>query len=272
MDQIDYIKASHYWNQVSTTISGVYVMDGFGFPSNAAENRFHAECKVVEKLMNEKGVDRGHLLDLGCGIGLWTKYFSKTFNKVTGIEASSILFHEASMRCIEESNIKLLLDDVLLFKPEGKYSVIFIGGLLMYLNEKDVVNLLRLIAPFLDVGGIILCRETTLYKDGVVNDEGYHVVYRSVDTYKDIFKQCSLNTVKVEHNFPYHLAQVACEIMKKWKRHCPTNMQLISVIGRLVYWGVVLLAPWIKYHSTVNNTKFPRLRNKFFILKNGNKG
>lgn len=242
-------------------------MDGFGFPSNAAEKRFHAECKVVEKLMNEKKVNREHLLDLGCGIGLWTKYFSKKFSKVTGIEGSPKLFHEASARCIAESNVNLVLNDVLLFKPEEKYSVVFIGGLLMYLNESDVVDLLRLIVPFLDAGGIIICRETTLYKDEVVNNDGYHAVYRTVKTYKNIFKQCHLKTMNVEHNYPYHLAQVACELIKKWKSICPKTMQATPVVGRLVYWVVLFSTPLIKYRYTVNDAKFPLLRNKFFVLK-----
>ena len=41
------------------------------------------------------------------------------------------------------SNATLLNDDVMAFEPSDRYSMIFLGGMLMYLNESDVIKLLE---------------------------------------------------------------------------------------------------------------------------------
>ena len=46
-------------------------------------------------------------------------------------------------RCSQYANATLLNDDVLGFEPEDRYSMIFLGGMLMYLNENDVIALLE---------------------------------------------------------------------------------------------------------------------------------
>ena len=73
-------------------------------------------------------------------------------------------------------NVKTIHGDVMLFQPEDQYDVVFLGGMLMYLNEEDVICLLEKLIPSLQPGGIILCRETTVRKGTTTRQGDYQAV------------------------------------------------------------------------------------------------
>jgi len=89
--------------------------------------------------MQDQGINYHCLLDLGCGIGYWTEYFARQFTKVTAVEASTPLFEAMVQRCSTYPNVNPVQGDVLLFEPCENYSMVFLGGMLMYLNEHDVI-------------------------------------------------------------------------------------------------------------------------------------
>ena len=145
--------------------------------------------------------------------------------------------------------------------------MVFLGGMLMYLNDVDVIALLRKLIPFVEAGGIILCRETTVQKGTVIRDGTYQVAYRSVQTYTDIFEQCGITSINVEANLPYILMQMGCETIKKWKEIIPAPFQAIPVAGRLTYRGLRLCNPWITRVPAFLGRTFPELTNHFFLLR-----
>ncbi len=240
-------------------------MDGFGFPASAGQFRFQAELQIVERLI--EGINFHILLDLGCGIGCWTEYFAHRFSKVVAVEASSALFNVMAQQCASLTNVTPIHGDVLSFEPEGSYSMVFLGGMLMYLNEKDVIALLCKLIPFIENGGVILCRESTVGEGTVIRDGAYQVAYRSVQAYTDIFKQCGITSVKVEANLPYILMQMGCELIKGWKRIVPVPLQAIPLAGWLTYWGLRLCNPWITSFPAFFGRNFPELTNHFFLLR-----
>lgn len=138
----------------------------------------------------------------------------------------------------------------------------------MYLNESDVIALLSKLNPFIEKGGAILCCETTVRNEIVVHNGTYQAVYRSVETYTDIFKKCGLTVVQIEKNLPYDLLQMGCESIRKWKNIIPKP--LLPVIGQLSYWGLRLCSPWITRVPAIFNYPFPELTNHFFLLRADN--
>ena len=166
--------------------------------------------------MDPKGV----ALDLGSGIGHWAEQFAHDFSRVVAVEGSRALYEALKERCAEYPNVRPVLGNVLSFELDGKYDLVFLGGLLMYLRESDVIALLGRLAPCLGPGGIILCRESTVRGETVTREGDYPVVYRSVSVYTDLFKRCGLIVQHIERNEPYVLLQMACELIKKWKDLC----------------------------------------------------
>ncbi len=267
---LDYSVVKSYWKKADSSIMGPYMMEGFGFPAGAGRFRFPAESGIVQQLIHKAKVDTtGAVLDLGSGVGYWAEFFALKFNKVIAVEASTPLYETMARRCSSYDNFTSIHDDVLSFQPEGRFSLIFLGGLLMYLNEKDVVALLRKLQAFLAPGGIILCRESTVRNGTVTRDGDYQAVYRSVPTYLSLFNRCDLTGVKTCLNVPYILMQMGCEIVKKWKANVPGNLQMVSVVGHLAYWGLRLGNPWVTRIPSLMGIDFPELTNHFFLLHSG---
>jgi len=267
MIKIDYAKVNRYWGEVTPSINGPYMMDGFGFPASAGKFRFLAESRIVQRLTFDVKRD-GAVLDLGSGIGVWAEYFASRFSLVTAIEGSRVLFESLQKRCATHTNLQSIHGDVMRFKPNARYDLIFLGGLLMYLNEKDVAALLGKLFQCLEPGGIILCRESTVRGNSLTLKGDYQVVYRSVSTYKNIFAHCGLIVRNVERNEPYVLIEMGSEFVEKWKKIVPIKFQLLRIVGHLTYFGLRLMNPWITRIPKAIGIAYPMLENHFFTLQN----
>ncbi|MFP6664181.1 MAG: class I SAM-dependent methyltransferase, partial [Deltaproteobacteria bacterium] len=181
---LDYATIGKYWSEAKPSILGPYMMDGFGFPASAGTYRFDAERAIVDRLVQTAGVNpEGAVLDLGSGVGFWAEYFAQRFQRVVAVESSTPLYEAMQLRCSNYDNATLVNEDVLRFEPEGRYSLIFLGGMLMYLNENDAVALLKKTTDFLEPGGIVLCRESTIRRGVLTRQGAYQVVYRSPAIY-----------------------------------------------------------------------------------------
>lgn len=242
------------------------MMDGFGFPPGAGRFRFRAESEIVQRLIAGANTE-GAVLDLGSGMGYWTEFFSSRFAKVIAIESSQPLFEDLKRRCDPYPNVKTIHGSVIDFEPIGPYSLMFFGGMLMYLKTQDVISLLRKLVPSLEPGGMILCRETTLREGAVTRQGEYQAVYRSVASYSRIFEECGLVVSKAELNVPYVLLQIGCESVGKWKAVLPKVLHFTPLVGRLAYWGLRLSNPWALRALRALGLSFPRLTNHFFVLK-----
>ena len=280
--QLDYSKVRAYWKRARPSMLGPYMMEGFGFPAGAGRFRFRGELNAVAEVIQDLGPGTS-VLDLGSGVGVWTEYFAQRFAKVVAVEASSALYEVLNDRCSRYPNVTTYNRDVRSFDPDGKFGasggfgLVFLGGLLMYLNDRDVRALLRRLIPHLEPGAVVLCRESTI-QHGVQALQGdYQVVYRSVETYRNMFVDAGFDVVSVRANAAYINVQMACELIKKWKALVGTNptggdrFQCLPIVGRFAYWGLRLGYPWntrlIPWLSAKMGLKFPRLTNHFFVLK-----
>ncbi len=207
------------------------------------------------------------MLDLGSGVGFWAEYFAQHFRKVIAIEASDPLYEAMVTRCSQYANATLLNDDVLGFEPEDRYSMIFLGGMLMYLNEGDVIALLERVTPFLEPGSIVLCRESTVRSGTLTRRGDYQVVYRSVQSYSSLFSKCDLSVDHVELNTPYFLMQMGCEFIKKWKATVPGPLAAIALVGGLTYGALRMGGTWLSRLLDASGMDFPELTNHFFVLR-----
>ncbi len=266
MPEIDHTAVDQYWSGVKASILGPYMMDGFGFPASAGHYRFRAESGIVKRLLRD--VDpNGAVLDLGCGVGYWAEAFAQHFSRVVAVEGSGALYQALEERCAPYPNIRPVLGNVLSFEPEGQYRLVFLGGLLMYLDEEHVTAQLRRLVTHLEPGGIILCRESTVRGKTERRGGDYPVVYRSVQDYRRIFKQCGLAVRQTERNEPYVLMQIGCELIKKWKGLVPEPFQMLGIVGPLAYWAMRLGNPWINHAPKMLGIQFPKLENQFFVLE-----
>jgi SAM-dependent methyltransferase len=266
MNTLDYQTVNQYWSTAETSVLGPYMMDGYGFPISAGRYRFRAECRIVDRLLRGTSRD-GCVLDLGSGIGFWAQHFAERFSRVVAVEASRPLYEAMEDRCSQYQSVKMICGDVMLFQPDDQYDVVFLGGMLMYLNDADVIALMEKLIRSLPPGGKILCRETTVRKGTTTRKGDYQAVYRSVDEYKRLFAKCHLSLRTVELNKPYVLMQMGCEFVKKWKELVPRPLQCLPVVGRLVYAGLRVGYPFVSRVLTALGIPWPKLTNHFLMLQ-----
>ncbi len=265
---LDYATIGKYWSEAKPSILGPYMMDGFGFPASAGTYRFDAERAIVGRLVQTAGVNpEGAVLDLGSGVGFWAEYFAQRFERVVAVESSAPLYEAMQLRCSNYDNATLVNEDVLRFEPEGRYSLIFLGGMLMYLNENDAVALLKRTTAFLEPGGIVLCRESTVRRGVLTRQGDYQVVYRSPAIYSSLFEKCGLVVEHVELNTPYVLMQMGCESIRMWKENVSESLQAIPLAGGMVYGALRMGGPLLTRVPDVMGFEFPQLRNHFFVLR-----
>ncbi len=265
MTEIDYAKVNRYWEGADPSVLGPYVMDGSGFPASAGDFRFRAESRIVRRLAGGVKQD-GAVLDLGSGIGVWAQEFARSFAVVTAVEGSHTLFQSLQRRCAPYPNLHPIHGDVTTFEPDAGYDLAFLGGLLMYLNERDVIALLRKLVRRIEPGGMILCRESTVRGNAMALNGDYQVVYRSVSDYRRIFAQCGLAIPHVERNEPYVLMEMGIELIEKWKQTVPVRFQALRTVGHLTYFGMRLGNPLIRRIPKAMSIAFPMLENHFFVL------
>lgn len=266
MAELDYSSVHRYWNKIQPSRLGPYMMDGFGFPEGAGHFRFRAEMKIVQRLA-ESLRPEGAVLDLGSGVGHWAEFFAGNFGRVVAVEDSASLYEALRERAASHPNIEAIRGNVMEFAPNDRYELIFLGGLLMYLNEPDLIALLRRLVPFLAPGGMMLCRESTV-REGTLTRQGeYQATYRSEEAYEAIFRKGGLVITRQEINAPYVLLQMGCEMMSRWKSIGWVGERSVNMAGRLVYWGLRLGNPLIRRLPGALGFKFPQLTNHFFALQ-----
>ena len=268
--QLDYSKVRAYWRRATPSILGPYMMDGFGFPASAGRFRFRREQAAVARTVKTLPSSCS-VLDLGSGVGFWTEYFARRFATVVSVEASPVLYSALKDRCSRYPNVTTHNGDVLSFEPQEKFGLVFLGGLLMYVDEHDIRVLLERLAGSLESGALVLCRESTVRRGTKMLRGEYQVVYRSVDTYRRIFADAGFDTVSTEANAAYTCPQMGCELVKKWKALVPKQCWCLPVIGRLAYWGFRIGYPWntrvIPWLLARIGWEFPFLTNHLFALR-----
>jgi SAM-dependent methyltransferase len=138
------------------------------------------------------------VLDLGSGTGQWAFKFARHARTVCGVEFSremiAIANREAKHRLI--SNVSFIHQDAQTFVSNSRFDVIFISGLLIYLNDDDLEQLAFNCRKNILPNGRLFIRDGTgifgrfeinrKYSDDL-NSE-YSAIYRTADDYISFFQ------------------------------------------------------------------------------------
>ena len=238
-------------------------------PASAARYRLHKEIRTTSDWLNAVH-ESGRVLDVGCGAGTWTEIFAKRYKTVIGIEQSSLMLKAARERVAHLSNAKILEGDGRHDLPEGSFDMIFLGGLCMYLNDHDVIELLRTLKSHLIEGGSIILRESTIHQGVFLSQGEYQAVYRNVNLYRQLFDSAGSFRVEVRRNYGYTNLVTAEELVnlrRKWLSFLPKDS---TMLGSLTWWALRGTAPisfWaLPQILSQLGIPWPKLQNHFFRL------
>ena len=145
------------------------------------------------------------VLDIGCGIGRWGEYIVNKGLNYIGIDYSSKLLKIAQENLSKyEENVKLIHGSFQNFYKviennniDKKFDMIFINGVMMYINDSDLKEGLGKIFDVCNKHCQLYFKESMAIekrltlKDFYSNSltQNYTAIYRSIDEYKKLFDQ-----------------------------------------------------------------------------------
>ena len=192
--QIDDAVVESYFDVAggATAASMSMMAHGPNLPLNAMAQRLSKEQRTIRGWLDAVG-HSGKVLDVGCGAGAWVEIFADRYAGVTGIERSQSMVEAARVRVAHMANAEIISGDGRKDLPDGPFDMIFVGGLFMYLSDADALALIDALKQRLSTGGSIILRESTV-RTGVLLAKGeYQAIYRSVDSYRQLFKEAEID-------------------------------------------------------------------------------
>ena len=269
-DRLDYEAVRLYWDgAASNAAAASYMAHEQGLPQSCVDYRFAHERAVVERWFAGLG-GASAVLDVGCGAGAWTALFAQRYRRVVGIELSANMIATARSRLAGVDNVELIEGDALRAPVTGRFDGAFLGGLLMYLNRDDAVQLLARLRDLVPDGRIIL-RESTVRRGVELKTGDYHVAYRSPDEYVAIAREAGLQVRAVERNGGYAAMEIAVELVNLVRRLPALGRRDPALVGRPLWRALRLTEPLslglLPRAVEAAGIEWPHLTNHFLLLE-----
>jgi SAM-dependent methyltransferase len=151
------------------------------------------------------------ILDLGAGEGYWTKQLSEFGKKIVAVDFSESMLDIAAnnLRNIS-ATLQLIQCPVEQFTSKEKFDLVYISGLLIYLNDKKLTNLLENLDTYTIAGAHLLLRDGTgIHGRYEINNkysealnENYSALYRGREEYIRILDEYGFEHVEDQDMFP----------------------------------------------------------------------
>ncbi|MDE5717249.1 MAG: class I SAM-dependent methyltransferase [Lachnospiraceae bacterium] len=152
----------------------------------------------LEKLYPMLHIDnKSRVLDVACGIGRWADALETDIAEYCGIDFSEGLIELAKERNKKEyaefyCGSILDIGNVLKENKKGKYNVILMLGILMYLNDSDLQSVLTQVENACEQHAVICIREPIAFQERLTlknfySDElkdDYNAIYRTKEEVK----------------------------------------------------------------------------------------
>ena len=161
--------------------------------SALSDLKIQIEKDVVMKQFTDIASKECKVLDLGAGSGQWAFRFSQFTKEVHLVEFSEGMLNLAKNNYLhhEPKNCFFYLEDAQSFLIEEQFDLIWISGLLIYLEDKELDQLLGNCSKMIKDSGQILLRDGTALKDRYeIRNKyseslklNYSAIYRTKDEY-----------------------------------------------------------------------------------------
>jgi len=197
---LDYKETKRFWEKRAERVR----LTGNLFEANLSDNiPLQAIFKdAIEKQIIEKSaplMPDYEILDLGCGSGRMSLFFARACKRVVAVDFSLALLERArgnAMKC-GLNNITFIEENINSFYCKEKFDLIFLGGVLSYLNDADAKNMLGRAKEMLKPEGRLLIRDSLSFRKSCVIrekynknfEDNYSVIYRSIKEFKSALKE-----------------------------------------------------------------------------------
>lgn len=182
-----------------------YVIYQDSTPELALQRDLYEKEKISPHL---KLTENSNVLDIGCGVGRWGDEIIPilTTGQYIGIDYNEDFLKIAKQNFTDNEHCAFYngsfqeAESILRNNGYSAFDTILINGVLMYINDTDIWHCLEFIKSFMRLGSRIYIKESVgantrftlnnFYSEEL--DSQYYAIYRSIDEYKNLFKEIYL--------------------------------------------------------------------------------
>ncbi len=241
------------------------------FVAGSPMKKANPENKIVGKyrnrteykhLKNKINLNGKTLLDLGCGTGRLTFVFAKKCKKVVGVDFATEMIKQAKLYKNKNAavNTEFYVSELQKYKTEEKFDIIYLGGVLMCINDTDVVEILNNIKNYLKPNGIVINRDTVSLTDRRKHAKEFHdrtdfTFYRTITEVKEIFNQ-KYETFYYSETYPIVIA------LNLYKR-LPDKLRRNKIILFCLNFGLILQSAFFDKFLLNNKKLYKKVYNNW---------
>ena len=182
-------------------------------PEIALQRDKQAKEKIERFLDIRKNMS---VLDLGCGVGRWGELFCPKVAHYIGIDGSTKMIERAKENLSKFNNKELIVGNlreieneiVAIHDENWQYDIVFISGVLMYLNDSEVIAVLKQLPALVNNGGQVcliesMSQNTRLTLKDIYSEElkqNYSAIYRTEEEFLQMMKDAFGDKLMLERN------------------------------------------------------------------------
>jgi len=127
------------------------------------------------------------IVDLGCGYGDWTVLFAELADEIVACDISPEFVAE-SRRRLAGSASRIEVSDVRTFREYSDADLIYLGGVLEYMTDRDVLSLLRAVRERISPTGVLMFRDWCAVNAGIpsLHTQPWFSVHRRPEAYESL--------------------------------------------------------------------------------------
>lgn len=177
-------KVALYWKEQDPTLFSMYKRP------QATELDQYEKAEIISYLPDLKSKK---ILDLGSGIGRFTRHFASQADHLTSTDFMPQFVEKNRQNHADLTNITYLCSDAMsLDFQESSFDFIFLNWLLMYLEDPSMKLLMQRIHQWLTPQGELFFRETCAIKRRKNTQNGYYAHYRTLAEYDALVRPFTL--------------------------------------------------------------------------------
>lgn len=193
------------------------------------------QVSFLEKLFQEVG-GRPRVLDLGCGPGIWALKLAQQVDSWLGYDISPDFVDHATRQACERGfdHLRFQVGSMLHVNPGQTFNLIVMGGILGYVEDEQMLALLKQVRCHLEPGGRIYVRVSVIpgIYPRITFKRGYPIHYRKTKYYLDQFARAGFE-VRVERDLAFTEASLATVYTALARRAGRTGMTAYGIAERL---------------------------------------
>lgn len=158
-----------------------------------------------------------HYVDLGCGFGDFTAVLGREATQITACDVSPqfVAAAKARLDSIGRADARVHASDIRGFVDYQDASIIYLGGVMTYLDDDGVRDVLRTARERLAPDGIVCARDWCAVRFGRerLHEQPWFSVHRRPETYVQLFREAGFELIEQASSLVMYAEQVVREAL-----------------------------------------------------------